>query len=380
MADIRCPMCGHNNPEGTVNCVKCGARLVPMGSIGQDTSSSNDAPMNDQDELSSLLGNIVDEGASAGQNTGELDAEILSWLDDDQPEKKDDGISTGDLFEEAQTQSVEDRLSGLLDDIEPPLDEKTITDWLDSTAVDDESDEIPDWMSAVSGELDAQQGEDLLPPLAQEEDETSDEQDAPFDEQADDDDLSLPDWMMDAEEDESPFMADSPTEDAPQLPDWITDVPQAATGELDASAVDDNETELPAWFTQELGAEDDQLPSDADSPPLSTGALPEDGHVNTGELPWMGETSEYDEPEEEQTGQQFWITGELDDSAVDDISPEDLKEDDKLPPSTGTLQDGERVSTGSLPGWMGFLRMKRKKRMSILNFRSANCLLVKWTS
>jgi hypothetical protein len=105
MAEIRCPMCGTQNPEGNTNCEKCGARIVPMGSLAESRPYKPPSQTGmDPTDLSSLLDDIVDEGAEA--NTGEMDSEILDWLDDDQPERKGEP-------EEAPP-AVEDRLSNML--------------------------------------------------------------------------------------------------------------------------------------------------------------------------------------------------------------------------------------------------------------------------
>ena len=354
MADIRCPMCGTNNPEGNTNCEKCGARLVPMGSIGESRSNDqlSQSGMLDPTDLSSLLDDIVDEGASA--NTGEMDSEILNWLDEDQPERK------GEPQEESP--AVEDRLSNLLDDIEPPVDEQSINNWLETSPVEEEGVDSADvdWLEIADddlGETQQQTLEELLPDWSEAADsdsvevvsspvEPAEPMDVPDwmsetvtdasslleEVTSDDEENDLPDWMSDTVMDTTSFVEEStqPTPDSEdqQIPDWLQDAPRATTGELDGKVLEDAE-EMPGWFSEGTDVPDPELVGDDEEQPVPDW-LKDAPRPTTGEL----DTSVLKDADE----MPGWFTKGLDEDAV---------EEQKETPSTGSLD--ERVSTGALP-------------------------------
>ncbi|HET60054.1 MAG TPA: hypothetical protein ENN32_06770, partial [Chloroflexi bacterium] len=365
MTEIRCPMCAHMNPEGSMHCEKCDARLVPMGDIGKALNLPPDS-QHEEDDLSAFLEKIVDEGGQDATIDDGLDEEVLSWLDDEHPEQIDEDLP----------EPVTDELEGEEPDfrslVEEEIDEKAITNWLSKTSDNEgETEEKPDWMTLVVSEPDEDLSE--VESWFEQPDETSFEEEAQkestkeelltaplpdwLDEQPDKMAFEefeavgftaqLPDWMeaTGGEEDE-PFDADEVVEEeekqadeveelqfTAQLPDWMTEV-EETPGVNEPVALPEEE-ELPDWFTQELDEEAlEQLePPSVESSQEETGSKPlQIPKVSTGALPWMGGEPLGEEFAQEKTSQEEF---ELPTAAIEPSPVE------KLP----------RIQTGALP-WL----------------------------
>jgi len=365
MTEIRCPMCAHMNPEGSMHCEKCDARLVPMGDIGKALNLPPDSQP-EEDDLSAFLEKIVDEGGQDATIDDSLDEEVLSWLDDEHPEPIGEDLSES-VTDEEESEELDFRSL-----VEEEIDEKAITNWLSKTSEDEgETEEKPDWMTLVVSEPDEdlseveswfeQPAETSFEEEAQKESKKEELLTAPLpdwlDEQPDkmafeefeavDFTAQLPDWMeaTGGEEDEL-FDVDEVVEEeekqadeveelqfTAQLPDWMTEVEETAG--VNATVALPEEEELPDWFTQELDEETlEQLePPSVESGQQETGSksLPVP-KVSTGALPWMGGEPLGEESAEEETGHEEF---ELPTSAAEPSPVE------KLP----------RIQTGALP-WL----------------------------
>jgi hypothetical protein len=359
------------NPEGSLHCDKCDARLVPMGDIGKALNIPQDSQP-EEDDLSAFLEKIVDEGGQDASIDDGLDEEVLSWLDDEHPEKTDDALFEALASDEEPEQELD--FSSL---VEEEIDEKAITNWLTKASEEEgETEEKPDWMTLVVSQPD----EDLSeveswfdqPDEASLEDqvvqkETNDDElfTAPLpdwlDEQAEealaaadiettDFTAQLPDWMdaIGDEEDETFGTEDGVEEEeesievedpqfTAQLPDWMTEVDEVAEVVAPETLPED---ELPEWFTQELDEEAlEQL-----EPPVAEDAQEEIGSqplpipkVSTGALPWMG-----GEPMSEA-------------SADEEIGEEEFELPTAAIPTPDQVEKPPRVQTGALP-WVSNAR------------------------
>ena len=363
MAEIRCPMCAHMNPEGSLNCENCDARLVPMGDIGKAVGLPMDSQPDD-DDLSAFLEKIVDEGGQDTTPADSLDEEVLAWLDDEHIDQADDVLrepAGGDEDgEEPDFRSL----------VEEEIDEKVITNWLSKASGDEgETEENADWMTLVVSEPDGDlsgvdswfdQADDetledepdriepakeeiFSAPLPDWLVEQSDEEIAGEETESVDFTAHLPNWMdaVGDEELEPDEIEDGAVEEEPveveeppftaQLPDWMKEVDE--TPEVVSSAQSLSDEALPDWFTQEL---DEETLEQLETPP--TEGVQEEGDskplpipkVSTGALPWMGGESLGEEFDEEETSQEEF---ELPTAAIEPSPVE------KLP----------RVQTGALP-------------------------------
>ena len=86
----RCPMCSKPNPADAQNCVHCGARLVPMGSLGEEAKTPPaEESLSPEDFLASLMREEENEKMDLfpAEDEAAQDEQISDWLD-------------GSLFEE----------------------------------------------------------------------------------------------------------------------------------------------------------------------------------------------------------------------------------------------------------------------------------------
>jgi hypothetical protein len=370
MPEIRCPMCAHMNPEGSLHCEKCDARLVPMGEIGKSLNLPTDSQP-EEDDLSAFLEKIVDEGGQEATIEDGIDEEVLSWLDDEHLEQIDEDLP------ESVPEAEEEEEPDFRSLVEEEIDEKAITNWLSKASDEEgETEEKPDWMTLVVSEPDEDlseveswfdQPDEASAEEVEDQKETAKEDlfTAPLpdwlDEQPDklafedmeavDFTAQLPDWMeATGGEADEPFEADEEVEEeetqadeaeepqfTAQLPDWMTEVEDSA--EVSEPEELAEEEELPDWFTQELDEETlEQLE------PPSTKSVPEDAgskqlpipKVSTGALPWMAEEPLDEESAEEETRQEEF---ELPTASIE----------------PGQVEKPPRVQTGALP-WVSNAR------------------------
>lgn len=342
MTEIRCPMCAHMNPEELLCCEKCGARLIPMGDLGKDMTVPPVSQPED-DDLSALLEQIVDESEQDTTINDGLDQEVLFWLDDEHLDQTDDGLDETLTSDEEAGEA-----SDFLSMVEEEIDEKVITNWLSKISEEEGvTEESADWVALVVNEPDEDlsEVERWLEQSEQASDEDQEDEEESTKEKVHS--APLPDWMLE-QSDETSF-EDIPADEildedketiggeepqlATGLPDWMREVEE--TVEVKAPEVLPEE-ELPDWFTQELGEE----ALEQTEPPEGDRKQPEEGSkplpvpkVATDALPWMGGLSLGEEGVEE----------------------EDSSEDFDLPAAATQIPDKveklPRVQTGALP-WL----------------------------
>ncbi|NSW52856.1 MAG: hypothetical protein HPY85_10155 [Anaerolineae bacterium] len=233
MPEIRCPMCGKPNPDDAQNCVHCGARLTPMGTIGQ-AASSQQPNGQAEDILASLM---RDEGAS---DSGELhqgdeeqfDNQISDWLD-------------ADLFEETAPEPS----APAIEPQETSFDEGSISDWLSELPDDEDQStaEEADWMQELG--ISEPEGEETLPEIL----------------------LPQADDNGDIEEELDEPLGSRQLGSTGDLPKWFTrelegvDLQPVSTPE----PAPEEDVDLPEWFTRPLN---EQEPESLDETPTLSSA------------------------------------------------------------------------------------------------------------
>jgi hypothetical protein len=308
MADLRCPMCGKQNPSELDVCQFCGARLKPL--LAGSSSQPEDASLRPGE-------------TPTPKKTSELEPTLPDWLrslrqaetsDSSSPEEVDDKSNPPDeeesekeLDSQASTDSgdwLADLREGGEDVPSAPEAEEPDLDWSEP-AESSTPEDIPDWLADMRSEsaMDESGGdsesEDLEPTSSSEEDEPDwlrrirerqkSEKDTGPDSQAEEEteyfvpdfapdseelDLSeitsgsldeVPDWLSEAgdasfeESDEaSPEeLADesaeepSEAEPAPEIPDWLSEISPSSPGDSEAESAQPAE-EVPDWLA-ELG-------------------------------------------------------------------------------------------------------------------------------
>lgn len=193
MVDIRCPMCGKQNPAEAITCKYCQARLKPLNILSPDDSDNTlsssttkpDQPGSESfesdlpDWLTELRGDTRDQTAALTGNAGTGD---LSW-DEDATFATDSSTSDGEAPPDwlaridSSSPSTEESL--------PPA--QAFPDWLgqSQTTTDDEG-ELPDWLRETSSTSADKPAQSTDFGQSQSENATDPERD----------DADLPDWLV----------------------------------------------------------------------------------------------------------------------------------------------------------------------------------------
>ncbi len=263
MADIRCPMCGKNNPAERDTCQYCSARLKPL-TAPQAQPPANSAPQeNEPDWLASLrVDSNPDEISQASSFSGENEAnDWLSRLGGDESAANSDSQVPDWL----STSSVDGNGLGWLSDQEEKAPESEaaavtpVSDWLSSLNQDEET--LPSWLSEEepAAANDAFLTDSLDQPTETGEQAESEQADWQSASQAD---AETPDWLSELQSKSvpGPFTTqilrdiDVPAPDAQAqpisnpLPDWLSGL--NAEGKEPASAAQEQDSSSPDWLAR----------------------------------------------------------------------------------------------------------------------------------
>ncbi|MBN2047227.1 MAG: zinc ribbon domain-containing protein, partial [Anaerolineaceae bacterium] len=322
MPELRCPMCGKDNPESEVNCVHCGARLVPLG----ETPPAPDAgPVSEEKDILSMLLE-EDDGAPVDESQ-----EFMEWLDKElsSEESGDEADLADETSEEASTEEL---LAALVSE---PEDEKQISEWLHSM---DQTVIVPD-REPADEEDESDDAADLFAFPADELQEDEEDEESLSEEELLAQRTAIPDWFKD-------LLAEEPAE-GPEAPEVLAESVDAVTPEwealedeaVDETTADFTESEpeefvpaeeippLPGWFNQVLEEEtpESAAPEFAAEKPEEIGEEPD----------WMKQP----ELAEDETG-------------LEDILPEHLAESmDGQTIIEGVTAETRAVPAAELPGW-----------------------------
>ncbi|HNB53994.1 MAG TPA: hypothetical protein PK530_18750, partial [Anaerolineales bacterium] len=277
MADIRCQMCGKQNPDNLQECKFCGARLKPLiASPGPSKPKAEDAGANwanasPEDTLDWLRSLGQDEKSLGGSA---LSDDLPDWQADAAPEKGHSSIwmddsEAGGVFE---PESLSEQSNWEVPNVDAKLDQ-----WFSGgdapASTPDEEESLDDFFSKG-----ASSGKDQLPSwLADKEDEKTVPLSSLFGKPTGEDDwlnslgnedsitATVSDWKPPA----------TPPQDAKDdLPDWLSSSP--ADSAFPASDVFDED--LPSWLKSGVsspGAGEPPAPSTASSSNEFEGEFPD---------------------------------------------------------------------------------------------------------
>ena len=289
MAEVRCPMCGKNNPSGAETCQFCEARLVPL------------AP-------GSLPGETPTFSTSSGASPDEPDEQSGDWLDDlraddeedfsySEPEESEadsqDWLGRLDVDSEPQTPAEEPLRADLPSEepqpLEPPVEESpeppaAVDPPSSAGAPPAEEEDLPEWLKSIEAQP---------PGEGTESDEATETQEIPG------------------------MVFKQGAEAVEEGPDWLKDETQqgdeepAGEGALESLASDFETIEIPGLATaaaQGSGQEpsfEDETPEDSAAPEAEPAELPDwlsdqaEQPPDAGELPdWLSEGADEAEDQE----------------------------------------------------------------------------------
>ena len=233
MEEIRCPMCGRQNPADRDVCQYCEARLKPLTG---PLSESEPAQREEDDWLGSLRSEADmsdDEGSDWSEEEfreeGEGQRDPLDWLS-----SIDQQTGSGPTPRSEQAEGAE------ITSPESPSDSESKEEQVDLAA----------WLASLDEQDQAESGPRRTP-AEQESDwlsEFESRQPAPPPEEPDED---LPDWL-DGRSDEPEAVDPDVPDEVEGLPDWLQEE-QAAETEPTAEEAAELEADLPEWL-QEIGS------------------------------------------------------------------------------------------------------------------------------
>ncbi|MCD6476053.1 MAG: hypothetical protein J7K85_07305, partial [Anaerolineaceae bacterium] len=352
MAEIRCPMCGKNNPEDAVNCIHCNARIVPMGDIGKPHTPTSKHKKNTDEFIDSLFSENEQKTKSTpdpleneilnllGQDTVDNEKDnvlpspsqppdkssITDWLEEI-PKVIKDNSSNGDtntwlnvVFSEEE--SVPLKEPDALEENEEKSDdsEQSQKDKTNVIAKESEKkDELPEWFSII---LDEEESEEIIPPpeelpnpQLEETEESPPEEKVTWDEYSTKDKkLKLPEWFTTTNEEKTSKQQEKPPEIKKETLDnkkseslkkrnpwnWLTgrkkekNIRKAEEIKSEPTAFEGT-APLPGWLSEE---DQEEVPSEEEAVLEQTEPAAIEG---TAQLPdWMaGIDAEEAQPQEE---------------------------------------------------------------------------------
>ncbi|RPI32611.1 MAG: hypothetical protein EHM70_08510 [Chloroflexota bacterium] len=255
MADIRCPMCGKNNPAGTEVCKYCQARIKPLvvnpldgdGGSGQPGKSSQ--PNNTPDHESSLPDWLRDLRQRDDEPAPDPTEKMPEWMQDEPqvPGFSSDGDAPDWLSRIRKQEDAPEESEAESDFSAPEKDDSQ--DFL--AAEEKPGQDLPDWLSQLgSSEPESkpeaawdQPDEEPAPAPAEEGDQpdwlqrirSRQKEETP------------PDAFLFSSEDEEPSAQAAEATEAGETPDWLSSfqTPEPAPAEKADS--------LPDWLNQQAG-------------------------------------------------------------------------------------------------------------------------------
>jgi len=386
MADIRCPMCGKQNPDGRQECQFCQARLTPLAA--SPFSDDSLIPLQDDGEtesglpdwLSAVRANTALEDENAVGDEGDEDPlDWLNHLQDDSETEADTALQNeletpleadsasaedgDDWLQRIRTLRDTDPLTAEADSAVPtPAEPESLPDWLTSEPEDSglaiEGDS-PAWTTSLGDAQPDAVPADHDPEAAA----TAEIPDwlsglAPAEETAESnavEESDLPAWMSDALSKET---------DREDIPDWITDLAGAEAEPILQEPISlglADEVEVTDWLSEE-GLEDFDIP---DTPSLELESALNLGDSDEGLPDWLKNVGPgLGVPvETEYLGEEVETTSPF---ATGDESGGDLLDVDGLPdwlsseadsiPGPGEISDNLDLSPAQLPGWLEAMR------------------------
>jgi hypothetical protein len=379
MADLRCPMCGKDNPDHLEKCQFCEARLKPLLS----SSPPDDSPASSESDLPDWLRSMGDNSLedTDDQTPFSDDSESQVWLDrlgadPDHGKELPTQSSQQPPSEPPSRGVVPDWMSDMVSDEPlPPIDadDNGIPDWLEEFQVQrasgqEEKDEepssnesLPDWFTGedepeIAPAEPAAEGD--LPDWLSDLGEVHIESEQPLattpDMGAKED--STPDWLSDKEEVEI-----TPAEPAAEgdLPDWLTGLEDTGVEQPVGSANGEDEEGLQDWFTS---LEEDQ---ELEAPPApETGSRPHGEEDSRALPPWLREMEPVSSAE---AGDSSPISSVAPFVADDEFGDEDLLDEAQIPDwisaedewSAAAPQEESAASDltpAELPGWVAAMK------------------------
>ncbi len=256
MSEIRCPMCGKNNPDQLEKCQYCQARLTPFFVSGDD-ADRGDSGLPDW-----MKSEFEDQPSSTA------DAEPEDWLAGLRPEADSPDDEDAAPFDDSGDDWL-GRMRGFddEDDADESEDESSIFDG-----------KLPEWMSVPEAKE---------PPAAPEPDPAAEDAMLDWLSKLDSGNQAaappaaeseeLPDWMLNFDSNNAPEAESTPEipaaspEPDPELPDWLTHAAPAV--ESASPALESDGEALPDWM---FSADNDQ-PESASIPDESQPAPAGDG-------------------------------------------------------------------------------------------------------
>ncbi|MCZ7554412.1 MAG: hypothetical protein B6D39_12710 [Anaerolineae bacterium UTCFX2] len=404
MSEIRCSLCGKENPEDAQVCQYCGARLTPVWQEGESAkglpesgSEAGDLP----DWMMTGAGIVSSQFANAGE-----DEPIPDWLKglrEDAGDERFLGESVGEQEAFTGGDSSDSELPEWLKDIIPSA-EPTADISTNKPDLGRIQDEDPDWMRRISDDTSTESfvGEPELPQW----DETSAQQSIPAEPEAfefstvddqpahrsEEQDIpawlsfekegeNIPDWLSRSEGLFEEVVSKQP-ESEPQFPSWI----DRATEETAANEpepfgeqpLDEAPIEPLAAGEPPLTAEPEERPFEevpgVDEPTFDLGSWDfgaeadlsksEEVELFDNDLSWLekieshsletpADTSLPDEkPAPEPEGQEVQPADQYPDWLSQIVKPET---EEQLPAFTSDLGQ-EAISTADLPSWLKAMR------------------------
>lgn len=373
MTEIRCPMCGKENPPELEVCEFCGARLKPMDLSSQGAGEPEGRPKDSGDEPRESTPDWLARIRAQAEDESDREPETQSREDEPESPPQERG-GTGGLLdrlgsyqpEEAPGPAAESRGRDLPEATMPESRDRADRDWRDQlegaaaetgeAGLEGASREVPDWLKSFAEDSEGLEAEEVPPWLAriraqqrralQAEEEEAKEAAAGADE----------DWWeqaMQAEEGPS-HDPEEPTPISPEPPD----VPFEDTGALerdlaetaDSPAFEFPESDLPREQVEGMpGAEPAQFPEaeEADllpdepakpeetpAPEIEVGPFAESPPVE----PMIPEGIQEEEPQEELPSTPPLILEGDESDEEEEIEDIDLGSID-LPQWLGELQD-----------------------------------------